>query len=183
MTGRSKSFASAVKPISSVASTTSAVESVSCGEALSWMNGSFGVRMEYRVEPRALGTAGAVKNCEDFYAGEDLLLISGDAACDFDLAALWRQHRRSGAAATIALKRDSSPLRFGLAVCDGDGLVRGFVEKPDWENVRSFLVNTGVYFCAGEVLDLDAYTGGFNLQIAWSTGYVAGNSVLKDEFV
>jgi tRNA U34 5-carboxymethylaminomethyl modifying GTPase MnmE/TrmE len=30
---------------------------------------------------------------------------------------------------------------------------------------------------AGEVLDLDAYTGGFNLQIAWSTGYVAGNSV------
>ena len=40
----------------------------------------------------------------------------------------------------------------------------------------------GLYF-AGEVLDLDAYTGGFNLQIAWSTGYVAGISVLKDEFV
>ena len=39
----------------------------------------------------------------------------------------------------------------------------------------------GLYF-AGEVLDLDAYTGGFNLQIAWSTGYVAGISVLKDEF-
>jgi len=35
---------------------------------------------------------------------------------------------------------------------------------------------SGLYF-AGEVLDLDAYTGGFNLQIAWSTGYVAGNSI------
>ena len=34
----------------------------------------------------------------------------------------------------------------------------------------------GLYF-AGEVLDLDGYTGGFNLQIAWSTGYVAGNSI------
>jgi len=34
----------------------------------------------------------------------------------------------------------------------------------------------GLYF-AGEVLDLDAYTGGFNLQIAWSTAYVAGNAV------
>ena len=34
----------------------------------------------------------------------------------------------------------------------------------------------GLYF-AGEVLDLDARTGGFNLQIAWSTGFVAGNSV------
>lgn len=34
----------------------------------------------------------------------------------------------------------------------------------------------GLYF-AGEVIDVDAYTGGFNLQIAWSTGYVAGKSV------
>lgn len=34
----------------------------------------------------------------------------------------------------------------------------------------------GLYF-AGEILDLDALTGGFNLQIAWSTGYAAGNNV------
>ena len=34
----------------------------------------------------------------------------------------------------------------------------------------------GLYF-AGEVLDLDAVTGGFNLQIAWSTGHLAGMSV------
>ena len=31
----------------------------------------------------------------------------------------------------------------------------------------------GLYF-AGEVIDVDAYTGGFNLQIAYSTGFVAG---------
>ena len=31
----------------------------------------------------------------------------------------------------------------------------------------------GLFF-AGEVLDLDAVTGGYNLQIAWSTGYLAG---------
>ena len=35
---------------------------------------------------------------------------------------------------------------------------------------------SGLYF-AGEVLDLDAMTGGFNLQIAWSTGYLAGISI------
>ena len=34
----------------------------------------------------------------------------------------------------------------------------------------------GICF-AGEILDVDAYTGGFNLQIAWSTGYVAGMNV------
>ena len=40
----------------------------------------------------------------------------------------------------------------------------------------------GLYF-AGEVLDLDAYTGGYNLQIAWSTGRAAGRAVKgeKDE--
>ena len=34
----------------------------------------------------------------------------------------------------------------------------------------------GLYF-AGEVMDLDALTGGFNLQIAWSTGYLAGSNI------
>lgn len=34
----------------------------------------------------------------------------------------------------------------------------------------------GLYF-AGEIIDCDAYTGGFNLQIAWATAYVAGTSV------
>ena len=34
----------------------------------------------------------------------------------------------------------------------------------------------GLYF-AGEVIDVDAYTGGFNLQIAFSTGNLVGNSI------
>lgn len=44
--------------------------------------------------------------------------------------------------------------------------------KPS--TMESKLVN-GLYF-AGELLDVDALTGGFNLQIAWSTGYLAGES-------
>ena len=35
----------------------------------------------------------------------------------------------------------------------------------------------GLYF-AGEMIDVDALTGGYNLQIAWSTGYLAGTSVV-----
>ena len=34
----------------------------------------------------------------------------------------------------------------------------------------------GLYF-AGEVIDIDAHTGGFNLQLAWSTGHLAGSSI------
>ena len=36
----------------------------------------------------------------------------------------------------------------------------------------------GLYF-AGEMIDVDAYTGGFNLQIAFSTGYLAGKSAAE----
>ena len=38
----------------------------------------------------------------------------------------------------------------------------------------------GLYF-AGEILDVDAYTGGFNLQVAWSTAYAAGSSCGNSE--
>ena len=34
----------------------------------------------------------------------------------------------------------------------------------------------GLYF-AGEMIDVDALTGGYNLQIAWSTGHLAGSSI------
>ncbi len=40
-------------------------------------------------------------------------------------------------------------------------------------------ITPGLYF-AGEVIDVDALTGGFNLQIAWSTGYAAGTAAAED---
>lgn len=51
------------------------------------------------------------------------------------------------------------------------------VTEVDPKTMQSRLVK-GVYF-AGEVLDADAYTGGFNLQIAWSTGHAAGESAAE----
>ncbi len=50
------------------------------------------------------------------------------------------------------------------------------VKEINPSDMQSKLVS-GLYF-AGEVIDVDAYTGGFNLQIAFSTGYLAGGSIL-----
>lgn len=50
------------------------------------------------------------------------------------------------------------------------------IKEVNPSTMESKLVK-GLYF-AGEVLDLDAVTGGFNLQIAWSTGYLAGISAV-----
>ena len=49
------------------------------------------------------------------------------------------------------------------------------VKEVDPSTMKSKLV-PGISF-AGEVLDLDALTGGYNLQIAWSTAWLAGISV------
>ena len=49
------------------------------------------------------------------------------------------------------------------------------VSEVNPSTMESKLVRN-LYFC-GEVLDLDAVTGGFNLQIAWSTGHLAGSCI------
>ena len=52
------------------------------------------------------------------------------------------------------------------------------VKEINPSTMESKLVK-GLYF-AGEVVDLDALTGGFNLQIAWSTGYLAGTCAAQE---
>ena len=53
------------------------------------------------------------------------------------------------------------------------------VKEVNPSTMESKVINN-LYF-AGEILDVDALTGGFNLQIAWSTGYLAGNSIVEGD--
>lgn len=122
----------------------------------------FGVSMQYRIETEPLGTAGGVKNCEDFYAGDDFLVISGDAACDFELSRLMDEHKSRGAAVTLALCRNPNPLNYGLAVTDDNGRIRSFVEKPDWQHVVTDLVNTGIYAVSPRAMELVPKNGAFD---------------------
>ena len=60
---------------------------------------------------------------------------------------------------------------FDIAVITSGGVD---VKDINPKTMESKIVK-GIYF-AGEILDVDAYTGGFNLQIAFSTGYAAGKN-------
>ena len=113
----------------------------------------FGVELEYRIETENLGTAGSVKNCRDFYGDEDFLVISADAACDYDLRLLMDAHKARHAAATLALCSQRTPLRYGLAVTDGEGRIRSFIEKPSWPRVVTDLVNTGIYVLSPRAME------------------------------
>lgn len=54
------------------------------------------------------------------------------------------------------------------------------VKEISPKTMESKLVK-GLYF-AGEVIDADAYTGGFNLQIAFSTGYLAATAIAQAQW-
>ena len=113
-----------------------------------------GLHLTYRREKEPLGTAGAVKNCRDFYGDQPFLVISGDALCDLDLAQLRREHVLHGSAVTMALYPHEAPLPYGLAITDTAGRIRYFVEKPRWSGVVTDLVNTGIYVISPRAMEL-----------------------------
>ena len=69
----------------------------------------------------------------------------------------------------------AGPCEIEQAVITAGGVS---VKQVNPKTMESKLV-PGLYF-AGEVLDVDAYTGGYNLQIAWSTGFLAGRSAREE---
>ncbi|MCM1184320.1 MAG: NAD(P)/FAD-dependent oxidoreductase [Roseburia sp.] len=86
-----------------------------------------------------------------------------------------REERERFAAVIKHMELTITGLRdYDEAVITAGGVAIGEVNPSTME---SRLVK-GLYF-AGEVLDVDALTGGFNLQIAWSTGHLAGESAAK----
>jgi glucose-1-phosphate cytidylyltransferase len=82
--------------------------------------------------------------------GDECCVTYADGVADVDLGSILSYHRRHGAAATMTVVRPT--LQFGVAELNGDGVVRGFVEKP-----RSELWVNGGFFCFGRPA-LDALT-------------------------
>ncbi|GAB3673858.1 mannose-1-phosphate guanyltransferase [Actinocorallia lasiicapitis] len=112
-----------------------------------------GMALQYATEEVPLGTAGSVKNAEDALKDDRFLVISGDALTDIDLTDMVRFHKENGALVTIGLKRVPNPLEFGIIICDDEGRIQRFLEKPTWGQVFSDTVNTGIYVMEPEVLE------------------------------
>lgn len=113
-----------------------------------------GLKLIYSVEESPLGTAGAVKQCEKYLKDDSFVIVSGDALTDARLDRAINFHRSRGSMATLLLARVPNPLEFGVVVTDDDGHIERFLEKPDWSNVFSDTVNTGMYVLEPEVFDL-----------------------------
>ncbi len=112
-----------------------------------------GVHLTYATEEMPLGTAGSVKNAQDELRDERFVVISGDALTDIDLARLVDFHKEREAVATICLKSVPNPLEFGVVITREDGSIDRFLEKPNWGEVFSDSINTGMYVLEPEVFD------------------------------
>ncbi|MCX7710032.1 MAG: mannose-1-phosphate guanyltransferase [Clostridia bacterium] len=115
-------------------------------------NGSnFGVHLHYFTEDSPLGTAGSVKNAEDFL-DDTFVVISGDSLTNIDLSAAVDFHKKNSSKATLVLTKVDVPLEYGVVITDQTGAITGFLEKPSWGEVFSDTVNTGTYILEPEVL-------------------------------
>src|SRR5579875_3162512 len=123
-------------------------------------NGSqLGMHISYSREDVPLGTAGSVKNAEEFLMApgtdgetEPFLVISGDALTDYDLTDLVRYHREKHSMATLLLAHVHNPLEYGVIITNEDGHITQFLEKPSWGEVFSDTINTGIYVLDPQIL-------------------------------
>lgn len=111
-----------------------------------------GLTIRYVIEETPLGTAGALKNVQQYITGP-FFVLNGDVLTSLDLRAMRAAHERTGGVASLHLIRVEDPSAFGCVVHDATGLISAFVEKPKREEAPTNEVNAGTYLLEAEVLD------------------------------
>ncbi len=112
----------------------------------------YGLNIKYHIEKSPLGTAGsvfdAVKDCDD-----EIMILSGDAIFDVDLNEFIDFYKSEEPMAAMCIKRVEIPTEFGVVVCK-DSTITRFIEKPNWAQVSSDDVNTGIYILSSEIKEI-----------------------------
>lgn len=99
-----------------------------------------GLNIEYVMEDRPLGTAGAVAGSLASL-GDDFLVSNGDLLTTLDFAALFAAHQQSASAATIGLFQRDVKIDFGVVETGASGELVQYREKPSYHLDVSMGVN------------------------------------------
>ncbi|MFC1786859.1 sugar phosphate nucleotidyltransferase [Halobacteriota archaeon] len=113
----------------------------------------FGVRANYVYEKEKLGTAGSVKNAENYLKDEPFLVVGGDHVLDFDLREMYRFHEDHEGMITIGLTPVDDPQKYGIVDMNRGNKIQRFIEKPAPDQIFSNIANTGIYVCNPELLE------------------------------
>ena len=115
---------------------------------------SLEMKLQVLVEPKPLGTGGALRWCSDQGAFDDrpLLWLNGDVVATPNVAALSTMHEENNALVTFWLTSVRDVSEFGVLELAGDGRVVQFLEKPSSDETDSHLVNSGILMIDPKVL-------------------------------
>jgi NDP-sugar pyrophosphorylase family protein len=109
----------------------------------------FGMNIKYSIEPKPLGTAGALKHAEKSLE-DRFYVLNGDTLLEICLQRLPNYHLKKKALATIALTQVSNPNRYGSVNLTKDGRITSFMEK---KCASKQFVNAGVYVFEKSILN------------------------------
>ena len=121
-----------------------------------YKSNNLGIDFNYITEDTLSGTAGGLKKCQFFFnEGEDFVILSADGLTNADIKKGIEIHKKSGAIATIGVKRipKNEVSHFGVVVTDNDGFITEFQEKPPVEEAKSDCINTGIYIFNYKIFD------------------------------
>jgi len=113
----------------------------------------FGVHIDYVYEKEKMGTAGGVKNAEEYLKNEPFIVLGGDHVLNLDLREMYRFHETNDAMVTLGLLSIDDPREFGIADMDINNRIHRFLEKPKSGQIFSNLASTGIYICDPEIFD------------------------------
>jgi NDP-sugar pyrophosphorylase family protein len=99
-----------------------------------------GVKIDYIVEKKRMGTAASLKSLNGLII-DPILVLNGDVITDLDFNVLYEFHKSSGSELTVCVVRYKVKIPYGVVRYDNLNSFIGLDEKP----IKKFMVNAGVY--------------------------------------
>lgn len=115
------------------------------------------------IEPRPLGTAGALRYARHLLQSDPVLVLNGDTLIDGDLAFLLETHRRHAADATLLCTQVTDASHFGTVEIDDADRIVSFREKAATPKAPGW-INAGLYLFSAAWLDMLSGTEGPSLE-------------------
>lgn len=113
----------------------------------------YGLNLTCIAEETPLGTAGAIKNCEELL-DDTFFVMNGDLLTKVDLTEMIEFHKENDAFITMCTKEIEKPTDYGLVEHNKEQRVIRFIEKPDdWGKLNTRSVNTGIWLMELGILD------------------------------
>lgn len=116
----------------------------------------FGVEIIVTREHEILGTAGGIKNAERWLRGDDFIVINSDIIMEPPWETLISAHKDNGAVATLTLRANPDPTRYGVLKLNGRGEVARFLDArcPGKSEGGQSLMFTGASVISSAIFDL-----------------------------